>query len=76
MPALPLLSTADRIARPNILPRLRQLGQGAAFWTAILLLAAYPPALLVPSSGTLELVTALLATHAVFLLLGHGYDPS
>lgn len=76
MPALHLHSTAERIAHPNILPRLRRLGQGAAFWTAILLLAAYPPALLVPDSGALELITALIATHAVFLLLGHGYQPS
>lgn len=76
MPALPVLSAADRLVRPGILPRVRRLAQGAAFWTAILLLAAYPAALLLPDSGTLELVTGLVVTHAAVLLLGHGYDPS
>lgn len=76
MPALHVRSTANRLDHLDILPRLRRLGQATAFWTAIVLLAAYPPALLLPDSGAPELVTAVLAIHAVFLLLGHGYDPS
>ncbi len=76
MPALPTLSTGNRLVRPGILPRIRCLAEAAAFWTAILLLAAYPAALLIPDSGTPEIVTGLLGAHAAVLLLGHGYEPS
>lgn len=50
----------------------------ASFWAAIGLPVIYVPLLLAPpvTAGDERLVAALVALHAVALLLGHSYDPA
>jgi len=76
MPAHHHLPPTDRLALAGVLPALRRLVQAIAFWSAILLLAAYPAALLVPEAGSPNVLGGLIGAHAALLFVGHGYEPA